>query len=39
MSLDEYTNCWQAACLLLRVDDICSAKKAQMGAPSGGGEE
>lgn len=32
----------QAACLLLRVDDICSAKKLQGGAPGvggGGGEE
>lgn len=29
----------EAACLLLRVDDICSARKMQMPAPSGGGEE
>ncbi|KAK8094449.1 chaperonin Cpn60/TCP-1 family [Apiospora hydei] len=30
----------EAACLLLRVDDICSAKKAQqMGAGMGGGDE
>ncbi|CAK7273642.1 T-complex protein 1 subunit gamma [Sporothrix epigloea] len=29
----------EAACLLLRVDDICSAKKAQPGVGTGGGEE
>ncbi|EPE06246.1 t-complex protein 1 subunit gamma [Ophiostoma piceae UAMH 11346] len=29
----------EAACLLLRVDDICSAKKAQPGVGTGGGDE
>jgi T-complex protein 1 subunit gamma len=28
---------WQAACLLLRVDDICSARKAQPGVGTGAG--
>lgn len=29
----------EAACLLLRVDDICSAKKGHGGAPGGGGDD
>ncbi|PKS10441.1 hypothetical protein jhhlp_002192 [Lomentospora prolificans] len=29
----------EAACLLLRVDDICSAKKVQLTGPTGGGGE
>ncbi|KFY46194.1 hypothetical protein V494_00567 [Pseudogymnoascus sp. VKM F-4513 (FW-928)] len=29
----------ESACLLLRVDDICSAKAARMGGPPGGGGE
>jgi T-complex protein 1 subunit gamma len=29
----------QAACLLLRVDDICSAKKAPQGVGTGGGDD
>ncbi|KAL5606664.1 hypothetical protein BROUX41_003061 [Berkeleyomyces rouxiae] len=29
----------ESACLLLRVDDICSAKKAMQGGGGGGGEE
>lgn len=34
-----HTNLYQSACLLLRVDDICSGKSAQQAGAGGGGDE
>lgn len=37
--IDFKANLSQSACLLLRVDDICSAKAARQGGGAPGGED